>query len=77
LEVKTRRSRKFGYPEEAITRKKRTRLIKAALLYLEEKLLQNVDWRFDLIAIECHPKGEVARLEHLEDVIQGESGEFF
>jgi putative endonuclease len=76
VEVKTRRSRKFGYPEEAISRKKRSRLIKAALQYLEENLLLDIDWRFDLIAIECSPEGRVERLEHLEDIIQGEPGEF-
>jgi len=76
VEVKTRRSRKFGFPEEAITRKKRARLIKAALAYLEENHLQDVSWRFDLIAIECYPNGEVYRIEHLEDIIQAEPGEF-
>ena len=77
VEVKTRRSNKFGLPEEAITRKKRARLIKAALNYLEERQYHDVNWRFDLIAIECHPKGEVSRIEHVEDIIQAESGEFF
>jgi len=77
VEVKTRRSIKFGLPEEAITRKKRARLIKAALNYLEERQYHDVNWRFDLIAIECHPNGEVSRIEHVEDIIQAESGEFF
>jgi putative endonuclease len=77
VEVKTRRNRKYGYPEEAITRKKRARLIKAAQMYLDENNLQDVDWRFDLVAIECYQNGDIARMDHLEDIIQAEPGEFF
>jgi putative endonuclease len=76
VEVKTRRSREFGYPEESITQKKKARLIKAALHYMEDHQLEDVDWRFDLIAIECLSNGEVERIDHIEDIIQGEPGEF-
>ena len=77
VEVKARRSRQFGLPEEALTRKKRGRLIKAALAYLELYKIQEVNWRFDLIAIECSSRGELMRFEHLVDVIEADPGEFF
>lgn len=35
IEVKARRSRRYGWPEEYITRRKVTRMIKAAEAYLE------------------------------------------
>lgn len=50
IEIKTRRSRKFGYPEEDVTRKKVVNLINAA----EEYLIQhqpNSRIQFDILSI--------------------------
>ena len=76
VEVKARRSRRFGMPEEAITKKKRQNLIKAALAYLDTNDLQETNWRFDFIAIEWSTEGELIRFEHLVDVIEAGPGEF-
>ena len=50
IEVKTRRSRAFGFPEESVSKKKLTNLIEAAeeftILFPEWKLLQ-----FDILSI--------------------------
>ena len=50
IEVKTRRTKKFGYPEDDVTKKKVTNLINASeeflLIYPEWKLIQ-----FDILAI--------------------------
>jgi putative endonuclease len=77
VEVKARTSRRFGLPEEAITKKKRQSLIKAALAYLDANLIHEANWRFDFIAIEWSWEGELTRMEHLVDVIQANPGEFF
>jgi putative endonuclease len=76
VEVKARTSRRFGLPEEALTRKKRHHLIKAALAYLDANQIDNTNWRFDFIAIEWSKNGELTRMEHLIDVIQANPGEF-
>lgn len=50
VEVKTRRTKKFGHPEGAVSRKKIRNLINAA----EEYLYQNPQWKriqFDILAI--------------------------
>ena len=50
IEVKTRRSKKFGYPEEDVTKKKMANLINAS----EEYLFQNPGWKliqFDILSI--------------------------
>lgn len=50
IEIKTRRSRKFGYPEEGVNRKKLENLINASEEYLE----QNPEWKriqFDILSI--------------------------
>jgi len=50
IEVKTRRTKKFGYPEEDVTKKKLENLINAS----EEYLYQYPEWKlieFDILAI--------------------------
>ena len=52
IEVKTRRSGIFGYPEEGVTKKKITNLINAAEVFL----FQYPVWkkiRFDILSITC------------------------
>jgi putative endonuclease len=50
IEIKTRRSKKFGLPEEQVTRKKMENLVMAA----EQYLYQHPQWKkiqFDVLAI--------------------------
>ena len=52
VEVKTRENRYFGMPQEAVTRKKQGRMVKAALAYVKEKNLAGRNLRFDVVAVE-------------------------
>jgi len=76
VEVKARTSRVYGFPEEAITKKKRQHLIKTALAYLDANQIHESNWRFDLITIEWSYQGDLIRMEHHLDIIQANSGEF-
>ena len=58
IEVKTRRSDRFGSPFEAITPFKQKRLIRLALSYMQMKNLKNTKARFDVIGIYCPPDQE-------------------
>jgi putative endonuclease len=69
VEVRTRRSWKYGTPEESITRSKKVHLIAAAQTYLQDQNLTNVDWRIDLVAIEINPKGQVLRMDIVENAV--------
>ncbi len=69
VEVKARRSLRFGPPEEALTRKKQAHLIAAAQAYLQDKGLEDMPWRLDVIAIEFDSQGELRRLAHIENAI--------
>ena len=71
VEVKTRRSSEFAAPEDAITRDKRRRLRRAAMIYLEEQSPEARDWRIDIIAIEAGTSNEVLRLDHYENAVEG------
>lgn len=55
VEVKTRRSTSFGWPEEAITRRKKEHIRKAALQYLASANQPCRGFRFDVIAIVMKP----------------------
>jgi putative endonuclease len=57
VEVRTRRGRRFGTPEESITSAKQARLIEVAGAYLAEHNLGDVGWRVDVVAIELGPGG--------------------
>ncbi len=71
VEVKTRRSRNYGLPEEAVTAAKQKRLLTLAQLYLAEELgTQDVFWRIDVIAIELSRGGKLRRLEHFRDAVE-------
>lgn len=65
VEVKTRQSGSFGYPEESVTERKIGHLLSCAQNYLDRHA-GNVSWRIDVIAIETH---EVPpRISHFEDI---------
>jgi putative endonuclease len=51
VEVKTRRGRGFGEPEEAVTEQKKKQLYKATQAWLYERKMEGAPVRFDVIAI--------------------------
>jgi putative endonuclease len=51
IEVKTRRSERFGAPQEAVSPAKQARLRRLAAYYLKQKRLGEVAVRFDVVAI--------------------------
>ncbi|MBI4039612.1 YraN family protein [Candidatus Daviesbacteria bacterium] len=67
VEVKTRTSREFGLPEEAITQTKIARMQKAAFLYISYKKLTDQQYRFDAVVIEFAGE-KLTRLEHLKNI---------
>ena len=72
IEVKTRKTDRFGPPEEGITRGKQERLRKTSRAYLQENDYENRDWRIDVIAIEATKIGEIMRLDHYENAVEDE-----
>lgn len=51
IEVKTRRSSRFGLPEDAVTMRKQKQIIKSAQYYLAEHNLFDHDCRFDVVSV--------------------------
>jgi putative endonuclease len=52
VEVRTRRSRSYGAPEESVTPAKQSKLVELAQTYLQEHAEWDCDWRIDVVAVE-------------------------
>ncbi len=74
VEVRTRRGRNYGSPEESVTRTKQAKLIEVARTYLQEHELHDVDWRIDVVAVELAPDGRLLRVEVIKDAVHGPGG---
>jgi putative endonuclease len=68
VEVKTRTSSRFAYPEDSVTSRKQAHMLAAAEHYLQEHTDSGDAWQFDVIAIEGNP-GRPPRITHFENVI--------
>ena len=66
VEVKTRRSLKFGLPQAAVTLQKQRQISKVALAYLQSRNLLDTPCRFDVIAIHLSPQLKLWKLEQIE-----------
>jgi putative endonuclease len=71
VEVRARRGEAYGLPEASITPRKRRHLIAAAQTYLLENNLPDADWRIDLVAVEYSLRGELMRVDIVENAVQG------
>lgn len=71
VEVKTRRGRALGLPEEGLTPRKSRRLIELAQLYLAQQKLEEVEWRLDMVAVELDSSGKLLRCEHIPNAVLG------
>jgi len=66
VEVKTRRNRIFGEPEEAVNWKKQKNLLRSINHYLNYKHIET-PWRFDVITIIGVPGCSSPEINHIED----------
>jgi putative endonuclease len=66
IEVKTRRSKRFGSPFEAVDIRKQQQIVKIAAAYLQGKELPV---RFDVVAV--HLNGQDVHIEVLKNAFEG------
>lgn len=71
VEVRARRSRAFGPPEESLTPAKRRHLIATAEHYIGKHGLAG-PWRIDLVALELDGRGGVRRASVVENAVTGD-----
>ena len=71
VEVKTRRSRRFGAPELAVDFAKRARLVRGAAAWLHEHGGHGARVRFDVVACEVGPESPPSwRIRHIEGAFE-------
>lgn len=66
VEVKYRASNKYGYPIEAVTETKASKIVKAANVFIRERRLYEKDVRFDIIV------SKDGVIEHIQNAFYGE-----
>jgi len=75
VEVKTRRSHRFGAPELAIDARKRRRLVRGAYAWLRERGRGFQSARFDVIAWQVFSRGSgetTWKLRHIQNAFEAE-----
>ncbi|MBP3192813.1 YraN family protein [Natronogracilivirga saccharolytica] len=65
VEVKTRRSRTFGEPEDSVDDAKKKQLFKVAEAWLHERRMEGSPVRFDVISI-MNPGEKKEQVRHIE-----------
>jgi putative endonuclease len=68
IEVKSRKSKDFGEPEDAVTLNKQRKISKVALNYLKDRRLDDRDARFDVIAIKLSTEGNIVK--HIKNAFE-------
>jgi len=69
VEVRTKRSRQFGTPEESITPAKQAKLIELAESYMQEHGSPGQSWRIDVVAVELGKGDKVTRIELIKNAV--------
>lgn len=62
IEVKTRSSLEYGHPYQVVNKRKQHQISKVALNYINKNDLQDMDARFDVVAVQISPEGEKVEL---------------
>ena len=69
IEVKTRRGRSAGTPEQAVDARKQRKLCELAQCYVENSGWEG-DVRLDVVGVELSPSGELLRVTHWPGAIE-------
>ncbi|OGO18788.1 MAG: hypothetical protein A2Z15_04160 [Chloroflexi bacterium RBG_16_50_11] len=72
IEVRTKKSWRFGSPEESITPVKKERLRNLAERYGQEHENLPETWRIDVVAIQMGSSGKIDRIEIIENAVDDE-----
>lgn len=70
VEVRARRGRSYGSPEESLRWPKGERLAAVAEHYLQAHGDQRPPWRIDLVAVELSPAGKLVRIEIIKNAVE-------
>lgn len=70
VEVKTRTTQSFGFPEISVSTLKQTRLVQSAEAYLQSHPeFSGLSWRIDVIAIQGKPEDQCVKIEWFNNAV--------
>jgi len=69
VEVKTRRGVAFGLPEDAVTIRKRRKLVEVASNYLDLHTCSDRSWRIDVVAVQFSSSGKLEEIRIYEHAV--------
>ena len=69
VEVKTRRGASFGLPEDAVTIRKRRKLVEVASNYLDLHTCSDRSWRIDVVAVQFSSSGKLEEIRIYEHAV--------
>jgi putative endonuclease len=76
IEVKTRTSTAYGFPAEAVGRKKQNKYIQIASLYTRAKGLYEISFRFDVVEVMVKNQGE-PNINHIVNAFQSSGRNYY
>lgn len=65
VEVKARGTTNYGYPREAVGRKKQMHIIKSAMVFIADFDMGDADFRFDVVELQKYDSD--VEIEHIEN----------
>ena len=71
VEVRTRRGKRLGAPEESITPRKRQQMLVAASKYLTMTNRWHRRWRIDVVAVELDRNDGIERVSVIRNAVEG------
>jgi len=69
VEVTTRRGASFGLPEDAVTIRKRRKLVEVASNYLDLHTCSDRSWRIDVVAVQFSSSGKLEEIRIYEHAV--------
>jgi len=66
VEVKTRKSKEFGLPEESVTPSKQRQIKRIAQGFLAKNNLKDIECRFDVLSLSFNEKGNY-KIKHIRN----------
>lgn len=68
--VKTRRTQRFGYPEEAVDAGKQQHMINSALFFMQAHPELDANWQLDVIAVRLDSTNRLLEIRMIENAVQ-------
>lgn len=71
VEVKCRKTAKYGLPHESVRFYKKQKIYNTAIVYLQENNLENCNWRVDVVSVILKSNNQLREISHFKNISYG------